>query len=234
MSSHTEPHFASAPLALPVMVRDDRRRFGENSARRARTRLGLARWLAWVALAVALGLSLTFLVQLGIFDAAQPKVDLAVAPARFPDQISGGRSRISGFDKNNLPFEINAEKGVQDKERDTLVHLSTLNSTFQRPTGAVLTMTAASASYETKMKSLELSGDVVFAEGQRFRAHMDKAAVNMNDQTLTSKSPVSVDIIGGRITADSLTISANGERILFKGGVKASFVTKKPNSGDGE
>ncbi len=63
---------------------------------------------------------------------------------------------------------------------------------------------------------------------------MDKAAVNMDDQTLTSKSPVAVDIIGGKITADSLTITSNGERILFRGGVKARFVTQKGTSGDGE
>ncbi len=40
--------------------------------------------------------------------------------------------------------------------------------------------------------------------------------------------------VGGKITADSLTITSNGERIIFRGGVKARFVTQKGNSGDGE
>ncbi len=203
-------------------------------ARRANTRAGLTRWLSYVALALAAGLALTFAVELGLFERPAVKTDAPQAPVENPNQITGGPSRISGFDKNSLPFEIHAAKGVQDKTVESLVHLETIDSVFQRPNGAKLNITSNGAAYETKTKDLELQGNVVFAEGQRFRAHMEKAAVNMDDQTLTSKSPVAVDIIGGKITADSLTITSNGERIIFRGGVKARFVTQKGNSGDGE
>jgi lipopolysaccharide export system protein LptC len=210
------------------------RRAARPATRRAQWRVGAARWLGLVALAAAAGLGLTFAVQLGLFDRAVQKPDVALAPVENPAQITGGPSRISGFDKNNLPYEITAQKGVQDASLDSLVHLQEVRSEFARPSGATLNITSDGAEFETRSKSLELSGNVVFAEGQRFRARMDRASVNMDNQTLTSKSPVSVDIIGGTITADSLAISPNGERILFKGGVKARFVTQKPTSGDGE
>lgn len=197
------------------------------NARKAAARMGMARWLAYAALLVATGLTVAFTVQLGLFDRPPPKPAETLAPVELPNQITGGPSRILGFDKHQLPFEITAQKGVQDAQTDTVVHLEQVVSAFQRPSGAKLNITSQTAVYETKTKALELVGDVLFAEGERFRARMSKAAVNMDDQTLTSKSPVSVDIIGGNITADSLTISEDGNRILFKGGVKARFVTKK-------
>lgn len=203
-------------------------------ARRANARAGMTRWLSYVALAVAAGLGLAFALELGLLERPAPKTDAPLAPVEKPNQITGGPSKISGFDRNRLPFEITAQKGVQDEKSETIVHLQTVDSVFARPNGAKLNITSKGAVYETKSKALELDGDVVFAEGQRFRAHMQKAAVNMDDQTLTSKSPVAVDIIGGKITADSLTITSNGERIIFRGGVKARFVTQKGNSGDGE
>jgi lipopolysaccharide export system protein LptC len=221
MSSHTRELFEAQPMrAAP--------------ARRANTRAGLTRWLSYVALAAAAGLALTFAVELGLFERKPEHPDTPLAPVEKPNQITGGPSRISGFDKNSLPFEITAQKGVQDEKNENLVHLEAVDSTFARPNGAKLNITSHGADYETKTKSLDLEGDVIFAEGQRFRARMDKAAVNMEDQTLMSRSPVSVDIIGGKITADSLTITSNGERIIFRGGVKANFVTQKGNSGDGE
>jgi lipopolysaccharide export system protein LptC len=218
MSSHTEGYYDAQP----------------GSARRAQTRAAAARWFAYVALALALGLGVTFAVQLGIFGKATPKTETQLAPVEKPNQITGGPSKIAGFDKNKLPFEITASKGVQDEVNENLVHLETVDSVFARPNGAKLTINSSAAAYETKTKDLELQGSVVFAEGDRFRAHMDKASVNMEDQTLTSRSPVAVDIIGGKITADNLTISSNGERIIFKGGVKARFMTNRPKPGDGE
>jgi LPS export ABC transporter protein LptC len=203
-------------------------------ARRAAARAGVSQWLAYVALALAAGLGLTFAVQLGAFDWAPEKQALELRPVERPNQITGGPSKISGFDRNNLPFEINARRGVQDEKTESLVHMEEVTSSFARPSGDTLSITSDGAAYETKSKALELHGNVLFAEGQRFRARMDRAAVNMDDQTLTSKSPVSVDIIGGTITADSLSISPNGERILFKGGVKARFSSKSTATGDGE
>lgn len=204
------------------------------STRRAQTRAGLTRWLSYVALAAAAGLGLIFVVELGLFERTAKTTGSQLAPVENPNQITGGPSRISGYDNNNLPFDITAQKGVQDATVESLAHLHVVDSVFARPNGAKLRITSRAALYESKTKDLALVGDVVFAEGSRFVARMDKAAVNMNEQTLASQSPVSVDIIGGTITADSLTISANGERILFRGGVRARFVTQKGTSGDGE
>jgi lipopolysaccharide export system protein LptC len=203
------------------------------AARRARVKSWVAGWLALLVLAAALGFGLTYLVQLGVFSPVVPDQP-PQAPVQKPNQIVSGASHIGGFDKNNLPYEITAKHGEQDATNADLVHLQDVVSDFARPGGEKLNVTSKLAHYQTKTKALQLEGQVVFSQGSRFTAHMEKADVNMDDQSLTSRSPVDVDIIGGKITAPSLTISANGERILFKGGVKAQFVTQKDATGDGQ
>jgi len=222
MSSRTHEIYGAAPLPA------------SRTARRANTRAVLTRWLSYVILAAGAGLAFTFAVELGLFRAISKPEQLKLAPVENPTLITGGPSKILGFDKNKLPFEITAQKGVQDAQVDSLVHLQDVDSNFARPDGTKLVITSITAAYESKTKALDLEGKVVFTEGARFTARMEKASVNMDDQSLSSRSPVAVDVIGGKITADSLTITSNGERIIFRGGVKARFVTQKGNSGDGQ
>ena len=180
------------------------------------------------AVGIAILLSGLFILQTSVLSPPAPKDIKPELEVSNPEQITGKNSLIKGLDRNQRPYEIRALTGQQDKLIATLVHLQTVAGAFQRPSGAMLDVTATSANYDTKSKDLELDGNVQFSEGKRFTALMDKAAVNMDNQTLTSRSPVQVDMQGTKISAQSLTISDNGNRILFRGGVKAHFVTK-PN-----
>ena len=125
MSSPTHDMMESAPPQVAGAT-----------ARRANVRAGMTRWLSYVVLALAAGLVVTFAVELGLFERKVQKTDAPLAPVEKPNQITGGPSKISGFDKNKLPFEITAQKGVQDEKVETVVHLETVDSNFARPNGA--------------------------------------------------------------------------------------------------
>ena len=189
--------------------------------------------LGWGAAAVGLILGGVFVVHVSILAPTPPQQVKTPEVIANPEQITGTESRIIGVDRNQRPFEIRAKTGQQDKLIETLVHLQSVDGDFERPSGAKLDVTATAAKYDTKTKALELEGDVVFGEGNRFKALMDKAALNMDDMSLQSRAPVKVDMQGTAIQADSLSVSDNGNRILFRGGVKARFVTNSAKTGDG-
>ena len=194
--------------------------------RRAQRRHGLSRWLAIAAAGAGAGLFIFYLAVLGAFDRPPPATGVDAASVKNPDLVSGTNATIAGTDAGNQPFEVTAASGLQDRDEETLVHLKTVSGMFQRPGGNPLTVTSAKARYNTESKLLELQGQVVFDEVLRFRATMEGAVVNTDTQTLQSKSPVRVEVIGGTIMADSFTVSERGQRMLFKGGVKARFVTE--------
>jgi LPS export ABC transporter protein LptC len=188
--------------------------------RRAR----IARSLIWVLL-VALVVGVVALLISPYFSKPVVVVDDELkAPPELPEQFVGKDTRISGLDKNDLPYEIGAIKSVQDKANEKLIHLDTVDGTFRRATGTDLAVTSKSGRYDRETKKLMLEGSVVIAEPQRFKAQMEKAEFDVTTRTLASKSsPVDVELEQGTIKADSLVADNNGERMLFKGRVKAHF-----------
>lgn len=195
-------------------------------AQKANDRARLQKWLGLGAIAIALALAGVFVVQTSVLAPPSPqevKADIKIA---YPEQVSGANSRINGLDRNQRPYEIRAKSGVQDKTIETLVHLQNVEGDFERSNGSKLDVVASGARFDTKSRDLLLEGNVVFSEGQRFVAKMAKASVNMENQLLVSQSPVEVNLQGAVIKADSLQVLDNGNRILFRGGVKARFVTK--------
>jgi LPS export ABC transporter protein LptC len=191
------------------------------------------RGAGWVAAAFAAGLVGLFLVQSGVLEEEAAQKSDAPPVVKYPDQVSSDNATINGLDRNQRRFEIRADAGQQDKTIKTLVHMQGVAGNFERNGGGRMDIAAKAAKYDSKTKALELEGDVSFVEGSRMKAVMDRAEVNTDDQSLRSLSPVKVDMQGSTIMADSLTVDGNGGRILFKGGVKARFMTKAPPTGDG-
>jgi LPS export ABC transporter protein LptC len=212
MSSPTDAPFLAAPRA------DQARRLA-----RAQTRAHLLQKVGFASGLVVLGLITYFIVKAGFLVPPAPqdvKSEIAIAN---PDVATGQNARINGFDRNNHAYEIRAKSGVQDKTVTSLVHLDGMTADFIRPGGESLVVTSDKAHFDNKSKVMDLAGNVVLDQGQKFKATMDKATVNTVDQTLQSQSPVVVESRGGIIHADSLTVTESGNRILFKGGVKAHF-----------
>lgn len=208
MSSHT----SSLPKA------DQARKLA-----RAQTRAYVLQKVGFAAGLAVLALVTYFIVKVGFLVPPSPqnvKNNIVVAN---PETATGQVARINGFDRNNHPYEIRAKSGVQDTAISSLIHLDGMTADFIRPAGENLTVISDTAHFDNKSKVMDLAGNVVLDQGQKFKAKMDKATVNTVDQTLQSQSPVVVETRGGIIHADSLTVTENGNRILFKGGVKAHF-----------
>lgn len=164
-----------------------------------------------------------FLIQSGFFSSFVPQPVMVPEVLENATVISGTESHISGMDKENMPYEIAAKKGVQDKTSDQLVHLETVTGVFHRPNNKQINLNSNSALYDAKTKAMTMVGNVVFEEPGHYVAHMQKATVNLDDKTLVSESPVHVDMSNGTVEADSLEIKDSGRRSLFKGRVKAKF-----------
>ena len=74
-----------------------------------------------------------------------------------------------------------------------------------------------------KTKQLNLAGDVRLVSEGRFVASLSEAEVDVESKGLVSRSPVVVEMTDGMIWAGDMAISEDGGRVLFTGGVKASF-----------
>lgn len=191
-------------------------------ARRALRRASLARLLSWVAVVAGLGFIVTFLAQAGLFSAFQPREPQPVPEAQG-DQISATQSTVTGMDREKQPYEVKAKRGWQDENQPALVHLEGPEGVFRRAQGVEYTISGDAGLYDTRDKTLALTGNVVLEQKDRFKARMEKANVVVEEKRLTSEGPVSATFGSGTVDANGMQITDDGGRILFLNGVKARF-----------
>ncbi len=191
-------------------------------ARRAVRRARVARAMTWFAAALGVVFVLVFLVQAGLFTALAPK-EPPPPPQTRPDQISATQSTVTGIDREKQPYEVTARRGWQDEATPNLVHLEAPEGRFRRPTGVEYTISAETGLYDADAKKLDLSGNVVLEQKDRFKARMEKANIVVEEKRLVSGSPVAVSFSSGTVNANGMEITDDGARILFLNGVKARF-----------
>jgi lipopolysaccharide export system protein LptC len=199
----------------------------ETRKKAAKASGGLGRMLSLLGVVFTLGFFGLFIWQAGVISPPSPQDVRSTDTVQKPDQTTSQNAGIAGLDSNNRPYEIRAKTGEQDKDTKSIIYMDGVASVFERSTGAKMDVTSDKGVYNRDSKALELTGNVVFVEGNRMKALMEKAHINTKDQTLVSQSPVKVDMQGTLIEAETLTVTQGGARILFKGGVKAKLKTNK-------
>jgi LPS export ABC transporter protein LptC len=172
-----------------------------------------------VLAATGLG-AVAYLYQAGLFGRQAPA---SLPHVETPDQVTSGNATVTGYDKDKLPYTVNAAKGFQDAANDKVIHLETVAGEFQRATGTPIKVDAKTAKYDSTLKHLMLEGSVVIKDDGRYTATMEKAEVAVEDKKLTSNVPVVVTMENGTIAANGLAITNDGKNILFTNGVKAHF-----------
>ena len=177
--------------------------------------------LSWAAVAVAIAFVALFLVQAGLFATLVPKEKAPSPVIANPDQVTSRNSTLSGVDRDNQPYEVTAARAWQDTDRSEILHLEDVSGKFRKSTGEKYDVAAKEARYDTKLKELELTGNVVITELNRFTARMDQAHVAVAEKRLTADVPVLVEFSEGTVRANAIEIVNNGADIVFSGSVKA-------------
>lgn len=195
------------------------------TTRRAILKARLAPILSWIAAAAGLGFVAAFLFQAGLFAYLVPKEKITPPEVENPDQITSHDSTISGVDKDDQPYEVKAKRAWQDKDQPEIIHLEDVAAKFHKATGEAYDVTSKTAHYNSKLRQVDLVGDVTITQAGRFAARMEKAHVEVRDKKVTSDVPVEVTANNGTIRANGLQITNDGADILFMNGVKAHFET---------
>jgi lipopolysaccharide export system protein LptC len=191
----------------------------------------LPRLTSGLALLLALGFAGVFFYQAGSFQSLLPDQDSAPPVAIAPDKTTVVATEVGGFDKDKLPFQITADKALQDEKTPNLVRLEKVTGTFKRISGQILRVTADSALYDSDKRILDLESNVELVLDNRVTARLKSARVNVDDKSLRAEVPVDVAFRDGDVKANGVEISDDGKRILFLNGVKSRFGGKGEGNG---
>lgn len=187
------------------------------------SRIRLPRILSGIALLLASGIAGVFFYQAGTFQSLMPDGASAPPVTTEPEKTTVVTTDVGGFDKDKLPFQITADKAVQDDKMPNLVRLEMVTGTFKRISGQLLKVTADSALYDSDKRILDLESNVELVLDNRVTARLKSARVNVDDKSLRAEVPVAVAFRDGAVKANGFEISDDGKRIVFLNGVKSRF-----------
>lgn len=138
--------------------------------------------------------------------------------------ISGGKVRmeapkLSGYRKDNRPYEVTAEAALQDIRNPTQVELEKLTARLQMEREGWVTVNARTGEFDTQKEKLRLVDDVLVRTETGYDIRMRSADVDFKGGTVMSKEPVKVNLGTATVDADTLDVKNNGEVISFAGRV---------------
>lgn len=148
------------------------------------------------------------------------QLSFGAEPGRADDDLSMLKPRYIGTDSNGRPFAITAASATQDAKDQRRITLTTLQADMTMHDGSWITLMAASGIYHQSRQHLELRGPVSVFSDLGYEFHALSAQVDLAAGSAVSERPVSGQGPFGRLSADSVRLTENGQRMRFEGNVK--------------
>lgn len=126
------------------------------------------------------------------------------------------RPQFNGVDKNNQPYVLIADQGVQMGE--TKLSLTNAEFRLSLKTGETVTLRADTADYDQATGKVFMQGNVTLTHTTGYRFKTPKAWIDMNTSVAHGEDPVEGDGPAGTIQSpNGFRLSNHGEHIVFFG-----------------
>ncbi len=128
--------------------------------------------------------------------------------------------KLDGFDPKNRPYSVEAVKAIQSIENPTLVELDEIKAKLPLADGLWANIKAGNGSFDVTEKKLELGGTVNVITTDGMKLVLKDAYFDLNAGTMRTHRPINFSSESASITAQSLEIFENGDRLVFSTDVK--------------
>jgi lipopolysaccharide export system protein LptC len=153
-------------------------------------------------------------------------VTVLTPDAKSPgDQVRMDNPTFSGESKDGARYLVTARSGLRDPKKESRILLDAPTVTVTRAGAGVTRTTARTGEFHEDDMTLRLEGDVRVDNGGDSKFDFKNAVIDprtgeVSGQGATGKSPT------GDIRSDSYDVLDQGERMVFKGGVRGRIQPK--------
>jgi lipopolysaccharide export system protein LptC len=190
--------------------------------RRARRHSGRVRLLRrMVPLAAAGGIGLMF--ALTWFNPLRAIPNLPAVSAGnmvvSGTKITMEAPKLTGFTRDNRPYNLTAEAAAQDFTNPTVMELSGVRALVELQSKAKVNLTAVSGLYNTKSELSTLTQDIIIISSDGYEGRLIEATADVRKGHIVSEKPVEVFLPNGKLNANRMEVIDNGELLRFDGGI---------------
>ena len=166
--------------------------------------------------------------------ARSPLAQLSINSAAFDGSKLVMRSpKMSGLDAKNRPFEMMAQRAIQNFQQQDIVELEGIVAKLPVKDDVFADVFAPAGTYHTKQEKLILRDDIQVRGMDGADIDMSGATIDLKTGELLTEKPVEVRARDGQINADRMSVFDNGKRIVFEGRVRSLFRQSSSSSQSG-
>lgn len=138
-------------------------------------------------------------------------------------KITMDSPRLTGVQPGGGRYRIEAKSGIQDIMKPSVIELIGVDADVGMADRTKTHVLASHGVYDNKLDTMSLDGDVKIANTSGYTLGLQTMLIDFKRGTLTSEERTRVDLKGGNVRADAMTISDNGHNIRFTGHIESTF-----------
>jgi lipopolysaccharide transport protein LptA/LPS export ABC transporter protein LptC len=156
-----------------------------------------------------------------------PKLEM---PRIIPDNLTMDNPTYEGFNKDGGKYVVRAKTAIQDLVNTDFVRLNDITGDMSDAKKSKTTLTAAKGVFNTKANQLDLTGGIDIVAESGLKAKLSSATILTNDNIISSKEPVLVEMPSGTVRSNEMRILSKSREIAFVHDVRAHLVPEKPDA----
>lgn len=134
-------------------------------------------------------------------------------------KVTMEKPKLTGFRKDNRPYEVTAVSAAQDIRKPNIVELNTMKARLELESNGWVRLESKTGVFDSQKEQMQLTDQIKVATDAGYEAFLKSADIDFKAGTIRSKEPVQVNMGSIKITADTLDVSDNGKIIVFNGRV---------------
>lgn len=138
--------------------------------------------------------------------------------------------KLNGFDGEQRPYNLTANKAVQDASNPSRVELEKILAELPIDEKVSATITAGNGVYDAEAKTLLLGDQVHVETNDGIKIDLEYADVDIRNGTLKTSSPIFASSPQADISAGSLVVEDEGTRIIFDKNVRMTLRPAQVNN----
>ncbi len=131
--------------------------------------------------------------------------------------------QLNGFDSNQRPYNLTANKAIQDADNPTLVQLQKIIASLPVDDKILAEITAGQGLYDADAKTLILDKKVHVITNNGMSLTLEDADVNIGAGTLSTDKTILATSPQADISAKSLVVHDSGNHLIFEGNVRMTL-----------
>lgn len=136
-----------------------------------------------------------------------------------PQRMRVEAARYSGTDSSGRAFSVTAANAVQRSTTDPVVRMDQLSAMMVMTDGPA-TFAADSGRYDPRNEQINVDGPLRFVAADGYRIDTGNVGVDLNTQTLSSRSPVSGSLPIGTFRADRISANLQSRTVRLSGNAR--------------